>query len=119
MSIIDYDDNSIFLDLMIKYGMYDEDIFLYCEETVLGLKFRKSGYKTYLFQDEYFLHEHSVSIDKAIRKKIDQKKLMWRSRLIVINKYFEINQLQRLLATFISKINIFEAYCSSFLKGLL
>ena len=30
---------------MTKYGMYDENIFLYCEEIVLGLKMKKNNQK--------------------------------------------------------------------------
>ena len=36
---------------MLKHGMYDENIFLYCEEISLAIKLKKAGKKTALYQD--------------------------------------------------------------------
>ena len=51
--------------LMIKHGMYDEKMFLFCEEVVLGIKMRNAGYKVALLPNVKFIHNHSVSINKA------------------------------------------------------
>lgn len=41
-------------------GMFDEGTFLYCEERILGIKVKQSGYKTGLIMDAFFLHNHPL-----------------------------------------------------------
>ena len=95
-------------DSFITVGMYDENIFLYCEETVLGIKLRNARYKTALINDESFIHMHSVSINKSISSVIKQKQIMWNSRLYALKKYYKINGIQYILARLLSWINLLE-----------
>ena len=97
--------------------MYDENIFLYCEETSLGLKMKQANYKTYLLTDETFVHHHSVSINKSIKSKVQQAKIMWDSRLYVLNKYYIKTFFGRLLAGFIAKIALAEIYMIEWIKN--
>lgn len=98
-------------------GMYDENIFLYCEETLLGLKMKQANYKTYLLTDETFVHHHSVSINKSIQSKVQQAKIMWNSRLYVLNKFYIKTFFGRLLAGFITKIALAEIYMLEWIKN--
>lgn len=95
---------------MLKYGMYDEHIFLYCEETELGLKFHRANLKTYLLTKESFVHHHSVSINKSIRSKFHQAKIMWKSRLYVLNKYYVNTPLKRIWIYLVAKIALMGTY---------
>lgn len=91
-------------------GMYDENIFLYCEETVIGIKAKAKGYSTYLIRSAEFEHLHSESIDKSIKSKIKQKQIMWNSRLYVLKKYYKWNGIKMFFANFIKHISILEEY---------
>ena len=55
------------LPKMIKYGMYDEQVFLYCEEVILAMKLKNNGQKVALLPQEVFIHNHSVSISKTYK----------------------------------------------------
>ena len=101
---------------MLKCGMYDENIFLYCEETLLGLKMKRLNYKTYLLTDETFVHYHSVSINKSIESKVHQAKIMWNSRLYILNKYYIKTFFGKLLAGFIAKVALAEIYVIEWIK---
>lgn len=94
----------------IKYGLYDENIFLFCEETVLGIKLKNRKRKSVLIKDNTFIHYHSVSINKNIRSQLVQKKIMWESRLYVLKEYYKWNRFQMVFAKIISKICLFEEY---------
>lgn len=78
-------------DLMMKYGMYDENIFLYCEEIVLGKKMQSSGKKIALLPHLTFVHNHSVSISKTYSSIMKRHKLLIESKSYVIDTYFRAN----------------------------
>ncbi|MDO5291417.1 MAG: glycosyltransferase [bacterium] len=98
---------------MVTAGMYDENIFLYCEETVLGIKMHNAGFYSALLLKERFVHHHSVSINKSIKSKMRQVVLMWKSRLYVLNNYYPNNLLIGMFNYLIAGI----ALCETFLLG--
>jgi len=59
-----------------KTGGYDENIFLYCEETVLGCKLKKAGLHTYICSDITYQHLHGITIKKSFRSEYRRKKLL-------------------------------------------
>lgn len=81
---------------MKKYGMYDENMFLYGEETLLGIKMKNAGCVTALLPNEFFLHLHGVSIKKSITSDIIRRKLMLNSRSYILNNYYHISLFMRL-----------------------
>lgn len=95
--------------MMLNYGMYDENIFLYCEETVLGLKLREAGLNTYVLLNQSFTHYHSVSIKKSILQR-QQEKLMWKSRLYVLKQYYNKNIIMQIFSIAVSKILLLESF---------
>lgn len=74
--------------------VFDDNIFLYCEETLLGLKIKQAGLKTYMLNDVYFVHFHSVSVNKSI-KKIKQDIIMLKSREYILNNYYPSSMMRR------------------------
>lgn len=74
-------------DKMLKYGMYDEDFFLYYEEPVLAQKFADAGYKTILRLDTNYIHNHHVSISKTYRRWSQQHKILLKSVDLFLRKY--------------------------------
>lgn len=79
-------------------GCYDENVFLYYEEKILGYQLREKGYQTLLLLDRTYVHLHSVSIDKSIRSILKKQALLHRSKLHYYKTYLRINWLQELVA---------------------
>ena len=75
-------------------GLYDEEVFLYYEEKILGHRLREKGYQTLLLLDRTYVHLHSVSIDKSIRSILKKQALLHRSKLHYYKTYLKINWLQ-------------------------
>ena len=76
-----------FLDV----GGYDEDMFLFGEETVLGYKLRAKGYKSFLLNNVYYDHEGSTSIKKSFNSTIKQDKITHNSKLIYMKHCLKIS----------------------------
>lgn len=57
---------------------FNENTFLYCEEIILAHKLKEKGYKSIILNNIEYIHEHSVSIDKAYNS--------------VLKKYYLLNQ---------------------------
>ncbi|WP_302358758.1 glycosyltransferase [uncultured Mitsuokella sp.] len=110
-SLIMYD-----LKKMIHIGMYDENIFLYCEEMSLGLKLKAAGYKTALLPQQTFIHNHSVSIDKTFKTNLSKRKLLVNSKLYVIKNFYKANILEHFIAICLSRLSFFEIQLISVLK---
>jgi len=96
-------------DAMMKYGMFDEKIFLYCEEVTLGMKMHQAGQKMALLPQEKALHLHSVSISKSYKSDVAKRKLLNQSKLYVIRTYFHANGFEMAVAHLIADISIAEA----------
>lgn len=103
-------------DKMIKYGMFDERMFLYCEELVLGMKLAKNNQKLALLLEHTFVHNHSVSIDKTFGKSLMKHKLFLNSKLFVIKNYFNANYFEYALAWLLSRISLFEVRLIYFMR---
>ena len=113
---------SLFLlnkEKMLNFRMYDESIFLYCEETVLGIKLKQNKLKTALLCDETFIHNHSVSISKTYKSIVSRKQILNKSKLYVIRNYYRVNNLEYLFAWIISKISICEVYIIERLRRII
>lgn len=74
-----------------EIGGYDEGIFLFCEESVLGARAQKKGYSTYLCTNCAYYHFHSTSIKKSYPKEINTFKLTLKSRRYYLKKYRNAN----------------------------
>lgn len=94
-------------DKMLKYGMYDEKIFLYCEERVLSLKLKRAKQKTALLLNEVFIHKHSTSIGKTFDP-MKANKIMSKSRRYVIKNYYNANKVKLVLTEIMLIINKIE-----------
>ena len=82
------------LKKMLKYGMYDEDFFLYYEEPILAQKFAEAGFKTILRLDCSYVHNHHVSISKTYRQWSQQHTILLKSAELFLRKYKKANILQ-------------------------
>lgn len=85
----------------IDVGGYDERMFLFGEETLIGYKFKKRNYKVFLLNKEFYNHKHSTTINKTIPSVIKQEKIAHRSKLIFIKYYLKSNIFTYILVKFI------------------
>lgn len=100
---------------MLAYGMYDEKVFLYCEELILGMKMQEACKKIALLPNLTFIHNHSVSISKTYKSFVSKQRLFMNSKLHSIRHYYHANFFEYLVAFMLSKLSIVEI----FLIGLL
>ena len=82
----------------LEAGGYDEGIFLYQEEAVLGQRMRASGYRTVLLLNRTYQHQHSVSISKTYTQLLKRQKLRNESAYYYMVHYLHINSIQKLIA---------------------
>lgn len=106
-------------DLMKKVQMFDEDIFLYCEERILYKKLSELGYKNYILSHIKYNHEHSVSINNSIKGRAKKYKLYTNSLLKFYTKYSEIGKFKMLLLKFSVLIGYYERLIFDRLKFIL
>lgn len=92
----------------LTFGGYDEQMFLYCEETTIGYKCKRKGYRTILIRDLEYVHLHSVSISKSISKEVDRRRLLLESRLYFLKNYYLINKFQEYLTKAFFKYSLLE-----------
>lgn len=105
-------------NIMINYGMYDEDFFLYEEEKILGYKLKSAGYASLMLLNHTYLHEHSASINKTIGSLVKSKRLLLRSKLLYLSKYKHIGNLTYFFAFVFFKICELEMYLISIIKKI-
>lgn len=78
--------------------LFDPQVFLYCEEKILGQKMKGWGLKTVLATDAGYIHAHSVSIDKSVKSIADKQRLLHKSRLYYYKKYLGLGPCRMCLA---------------------
>lgn len=74
----------------------DDKVFLFYEEQILGWKFIQAGYKMVIDTDISYFHNHSVSINKSI-KRYGQAKQLFHSKYYFYKTYVGINLAKQLL----------------------
>jgi GT2 family glycosyltransferase len=104
------------VEKMVKYGMFDENVFLYCEEHILGVKLAKAGVKTALLTSLRFIHNHSVSIGKSYKSIFSRNKILNASRIYVLKKYYNANSVVLFIARILSKVNLLESFLVDVIK---
>lgn len=79
------------LDVLKEIGFLDENTFLYCEETLLGLELKKRGYKEIEVFSEHVLHNHPPAVKRRVRYVERMKKALKgniKSNLYISKKYY-------------------------------
>lgn len=92
----------------LSVGGYDEKMFLFGEETVIGYKFLKKGYSTYVLNSEYYIHDHSVTIKKNIPSLIKKERILQNSKILFMKKYLQVNSVQLLIIEILFKLKLLK-----------
>ena len=89
-------------------GGYDESMFLYCEETLLGLKMKQKGYPCYVLPNSEYRHHHATSTSKSIPSIVKRKKMMLDNRTYLIKKYMKAGIALQVIAKICFAISLIE-----------
>ena len=103
-------------DKMQEMGLYDEDIFLFEEENILGFQCKKFSYMTLVFPKHEYLHKKSVSVNKNIRSRINREKIVNQSKLTALKKYYGVGPLGMCVAGLFYKWCLLEIRMYELLK---
>lgn len=68
---------------------FDPRTFLFYEETILGYRLKKAGFKSYLITNHEFLHHESVSINKAIPDQRKKFVFLYDSQILFCKEYLK------------------------------
>lgn len=101
-----------------KTGGYDENVFLYCEETILGCKLKEAGLDTCICSDVNYKHLHGVSITKSVKSSVARNKLLLRSHHYTLEHYLHANPFQLWLDNAVATVTVAEEYITTFVKRL-
>ncbi len=92
------------LDFMEYIGYFDEMVFLYCEEPILGKQVVRSGKKAYYLHEAQAIHAHIESQKGSFKKRHDA---WWKSRYYYLHHYCGYNALQLAIIHFLREIYYF------------
>lgn len=97
---------------------FDPRTFLFYEETILGYRLKKAGFKSYILMNHEFYHHESVSINKSISSQNKKFVFLHASQELFCKEYLKVNYIGLLLVKAAQHIQI--AVFSVFwkLKGL-
>lgn len=78
------------LDVLEDVGLLDENVFLYNEENILGIKLKKAGYIEAVALDVFYIHNHKNkrTEDISFKKKIQATSNSYKSRKYLCSKYY-------------------------------
>ena len=77
-----------------KMGFLDENVFLYCEEAILGQMVKNNGEKTYYYHEALAKHCH-IETQKGIFSK--RYKIFWQSKRYYLKHYSGYNKFQLII----------------------
>lgn len=73
-------------ELFYEIGLFDEQVFLFCEERILAVKIMRKGYKNYLIKSLEYEHLVSNTISEYFSE-ISKRKLLVESRIYFHKNY--------------------------------
>lgn len=98
-------------------GGFDEGVFLFSEERIIAKKMKDAGKKVGIVTDATYQHNHSVSINKSYKKRSQQMKLLYQSRLYYNKKYEKVNGVKLAILKAAMGWSLFEFYIADLIKG--
>lgn len=77
-------------DVFCELGLFDENVFLYNEENILGIKLKKRGLKAVVSLEDFYYHNHDYgnNEDKGFINKVLATKNTFESRRYMCKKYY-------------------------------
>lgn len=100
-------------DLFANMGYLDENVFLYNEENILGIKCKRNGYKEILVTSQMVFHNHKSKSNKKmpLKKKLMASKNSYISRKYLCKTYYSKGLLPALaIIEGLNRIYLFGCY---------
>jgi N-acetylglucosaminyl-diphospho-decaprenol L-rhamnosyltransferase len=107
------------LNKFYKAGFYDENIFLYHEEVLIGEKFRKLNFESYVLLDCQYSHKKSESVNKNIKSSVKLKNIIINSHVYFLKNYKKYSSIPILILRLIQPLLILELILWRFLFKIL
>ena len=104
-------------DVLNLVGNFDDGVFLYYEENILGTKLKNINRKSYIDNTVTVEHSGSVTIDKNYDK-IWKYKMLKDSQKYFVKYYLHANVFQMFLLRLTYRIRLIIAYIARFFKNL-
>ena len=95
---------------LIEDKLYDENIFLFFEESCIGKQFKDKGYKTKLLMNVDYIHNHSVSINKAFNSETRKRKITLDSFYTYFEDYYSLSGFTKGIMRIYKKFIYIENY---------
>ena len=99
-----------------RVNYFDENVFLYYEENILGEKLRNSSYTLVICNEALIIHDHSVSIDHNVGT-INKFNILKTSQRYFQKKYHYATEKEIRKLKFTSNLTLITIYIRVFLKG--
>ena len=76
--------------VMQEIGFLDENVFMYSEEIILGIRIKRAGYKEVVALDQFYIHNHKrIRHQKmSFKKKFYFTKSIYNSRKYLVKTYY-------------------------------
>ena len=103
-------------EVLKRISYFDENVFLYYEENILGDKLKNIGYDLIVCNDVVIIHDHSVSIDYNVGT-INKFKILKESQRYFEKKYHYATEKDIRRLKFTSNLTLLTIYIRVFLKG--
>ena len=101
-----------------RIGLYDEGVFLFCEETSLGVR-AKNRYDTFLCTGVVYMHESSTSMRKSLSSYRKRMGIVSKSRLRVLEADYRVRGLMKLFARICYGVSLLEAWPLALISAVL
>lgn len=101
---------------MLECGGYDEKVFLYQEEEILGYKMLDRGWRTALLLTDRYIHRHGQSISKSYKDVWQRQRIRNQSAMYYYKNYLGINRLEEwIVRIFFLTVRLEIWFCSKVL----
>lgn len=103
------------MEALQKADFFDENTFLYCEETIISERLKRAGYKVGLLTDLFYIHDHW---ETKSNPSLTATKRLYESKYYVAVHYWNISKVKQLFFRLCIGYSIGEAWIIEKLKGL-
>lgn len=98
-----------------EINYFDDNTFLYYEEFILSSKIREKNKKVVINNEVEIIHDHSVTIDKSV-KRINKYKILKTSQRYFVKNYLKANIFQLILLWLTNKLSLIILYIRCLFK---
>lgn len=88
-------------DVFQDINFFDNNTFLYGEETILGFKLKQKGYKVGIDSNVEYIHMHGQTINKSYHDKVKIFDLIVHGKKVYLTNYLKIGKVKKAIFNFV------------------